>query len=160
MVVNEISINELIAALGDDNDTVRRSAQNVLHEMGLAALEPLSDALLTGGPPVRRRAAALLANIGDARAVGPLIAALHALKDQCEDLTLVQIVDALGHFGDPRSVKALADALPSASTQVQRRIIGALVSIGDRRAIAQIQSLADDPAVGQTAQWALNQLGA
>lgn len=159
MVVNDFSIHELIAALGDKNDDVRRGAQFSLHELGVAAIAPLGDALVQGSPDVRRRAAALLANVGDARAVSPLIAALKVLQNQCEDLTLVQIVDALGHFGDPRSVKALAEALPNASSHVQRRIIGALVSIGDQRAAKAIRPLVNDKSVGQTAQWALYQLG-
>lgn len=160
MVVNDVPINELITELGAENDDIRRRAQITLHELGVLAIEPLADALLTGEPEVRRRAAALLADVGDARAVTPLIKALNTLLcDECDDLTLVKIVDALGHFGDPRGVAALVEALPNATPPVKRRIIAALVSIGDRRAIAPIQRLVDDPAVGETARWALNQLG-
>jgi HEAT repeat protein len=160
MVVNELPVNELIAALGADDDEIRRNAQITLHECGVMVIEPLGAALLTGDPLVRRRAAALLADVGDARAVTPLIRALNALQcEECDDLTLVKIVDALGHFGDPRGVKALTEALPGATPQVQRRIIAALVNIGDRRAIEPIQRLVDDPTVGETARWALYQLG-
>lgn len=159
MVVTDVPIQELIAALGDENDDVRRRAQVTLHELGAAAIEPLGEALLKGTPDVRRRAAALLNNVGDARAVAPLVTALNAVKDQCDDLTLVQIVDALGVFGDPRGTKALIAALPDTSPHVQRRIISALVNIGDRRAIPAIEALVDDPTVGKTAQWALYQLG-
>ncbi len=160
MVVNDVPINELIADLGAEDDEVRRRAQITLHELGVLAIEPLIDALLTGEPQVQRRAAALLADVGDARVVTPLIRALNALQcDGCDDLTLVKIVDAIGHFGDPRGVKALIDALPNATPHVRRRIIAALVSIGDRRAIAPIQRLVNDPDVGETARWALYQLG-
>lgn len=160
MVVNDVPANELIDALGAEDDEVRRNAQITLHELGVMAIEPLGEALLTGNPQVRRRAAALLADVGDARAVMPLIRALNALQcEECDDLTLVKIVDALGHFGDPRGVKALVNALPGATSNVQRRIIAALVNIGDRRAIGPIQRLVDDPTVGETARWALYQLG-
>lgn len=161
MVVNELSISELIAALGDENDQVRRRAQMTLHDMGITAIEPLGEALLHDDPCVRRRAAAVLADVGDARAVGPLIVALNALENQGDDLTLVQIVDALGHFGDPRAVTALMDALEVnvCSSLVQRRILNALARIGDRRAIDAIAALIEDVEVGKTAQWALTQLG-
>lgn len=160
MVVNDVPVNELINALGAENDTIRRDAQITLHELGVMVIEPLGEALLTGDTQVRRHAAALLADVGDARAVTPLIKALDALQcEECDDLTLVKIVDALGHFGDPRGTNALIDALPAATSHVQRRIIGALVNIGDRRSIKPIQELVDDPTVGETARWALYQLG-
>ena len=160
MLVNDVPMNDLIAALGDENDEVRRNAQVALYELGLLALEPLAQALIEGDPVVRRRAAALLGNVGDARAVAPLVTALEVLQEcDCDDHTLVQIVDALGHFSDPRGVRALMMTLPNVSAHVQRRIINALVSIGDRRAITPIKALVGDPDVGQTAQWALHQLG-
>lgn len=158
MVVNDIFVQELIAALGDENDDVRRRAQVALQDLGVMAIGPLSEALLHAEPEVRRRVAAILGHVGDARAVEPLIAALRALEAQ-DDLTRVQIVDALGHFGDPRAVAALLEVLPGASSSVQRRIIHALVSLGDQRAIPALRALEGDPAVGETARWALNQLG-
>lgn len=159
MAVNEISVQELITALGDENDDVRRRAQIALHDLGVLAIEPLGQALLHTQPEVRRRVAAILGHVGDARAVEPLIAALKALGPR-DDLTRVQITDALGHFGDPRAAAALLDELPQASSAVRRRIIRALVSLGDDRAIPALRALEDDPAVGETARWALNHLGA
>ncbi len=161
MVVIELTIPELIAELGNANDQMRRRAQVALHNLGIMAIEPLGAALLHDDPCVRRRAAAVLGDVGDARAVEPLITALSALKNKGDDLTLVKIVDTLGHFGDPRAVSALIKALDvnARSSQVQRRILNALARIGDRRAIDPIAALIEDQAVGQTAQWALNQLG-
>ena len=159
MAINEPSIQALIAALGDDDDDVRRQAQVALNELGVEAVEPLGEALLHGTPDVRRRAAALLANFGDARVVEILLEALDRLRHDRDDLTLIQVVDALGNFGDPRAVKPLVDALDDATSNVRRRIIRTLVSIGDRRAAEAIETLVDDPEIGETARWALTQLG-
>lgn len=162
MDTNNFSVADLIADLGSEDDAVRRRAQLALADLGILAIEPLGEALLHDDPCVRRRAAAVLGGVGDVRAVEPLITALSALKNKGDDLTLVQIVDALGHFGDPRAVQALIKALQvdGISSQVQRRIIAALVNIGDRRAIQPVAELAHDDEVGKTARWALNQLGA
>ncbi len=159
MAINEPNIQTLIAALGDDDDEVRRQSQVMLNELGVEALEPLGQALLHGTPEVRRRAAALLANFGDARVVEILLEALERLRTERDDLTLTQVVDALGNFSDPRAFKPLVNALGSATSNVRRRIIRALVGIGDKRAAEAIETLVDDPEIGETARWALTQLG-
>ncbi|GEM_PF-5369393 len=159
VAINQPSIQALIAALGEDDDEMRRRAQVTLNELGVEAVEPLGKALLHGTPEIRRRAAALLANFGDARVVEILLEALDHLRTERDDLTLLQVVDALGNFGDPRAVKPLVEALTDATSNVRRRIIRTLVSIGDRRAAEAIEALVDDPEVGETARWALTQLG-
>ncbi len=159
VVINEPSIQALIAALGAEDDEVRRQAQMALNELGVEAVEPLGEALLHGAPEVRRRAAALLANFGDARVVEILLSALDRLQEERDALTLLTVVDALGNFGDPRAVKPLMGALDEADSNVRRRIIRTLVSIGDKRAVEAIEALVDDPQVGETARWALMQLG-
>ncbi len=158
VAINQPSIQALIAALGDEDDEVRRQAQVTLNELGVEAVEPLGKALLHGSPEVRRRAAALLANFGDARVVEILLEALERLRTERDDLTLLQVVDALGNFGDPRAVKPLVDALDNATSNVRRRIIRTLVSIGDKRAAEAIEPLVNDPEISETARWALTQL--
>lgn len=159
VAIKQPSIQALIAALGDEDDDVRRQAQVALNALGVEAVEPLGEALLHGSPEVRRRAAALLANFGDARVVEILLEALERLRAEGDDLTLIQVVDGLGNFSDPRALKPLVDALEDATSNVRRRIIRALVSIGDKRAAEVIETLVDDPEIGETARWALTQLG-
>ena len=80
---------------------------------------------------VRRDAAEALGQIGDARAVGPLIAALR------DDISSVRqaAAEALGQIGDTSAVEPLIAALRAASLGVRRAAADALGQIGDRRAL-------------------------
>ena len=102
---------------------------------------PIVPALLTGlqgegpyGPP---RAARLLGQVGDKRAVEPLIAALRGGKgDVSREIALHEAAaQALGAIGDPRAVEPLAAALQAGGVS---EIAVALGEIGDSRAVPSL----------------------
>ena len=99
-----------------------------------AAVEPLIEALRGEGVSLDQRwlAAEALGDIGDARAVGPLI---HALKDDIAragyigELAAV-VVEALGDIGDERAVPALTEVLSGAKgTSLEKPIEWAMEDI-------------------------------
>jgi HEAT repeat protein len=81
-------------------------------QIGAPAVEPLIVELKKGsGKQTRNMAARVLGEIGDARAVEPLIAALeNALKDQKYPEGAF-FIKALGEIGDPRAVEPLITVL-------------------------------------------------
>ena len=81
--------------------------------------------LRRGPVPQRRAAAQELGVLKDARAVGPLIAALQDSQESIADAAAV----ALGRIGDPRAVEPLAAALSDPATRWSAA--EALVEMGD-----------------------------
>ena len=106
---------------------------------------------------VRRSAAAALWEIGDARAVEPLIA---ALKDEVY-VVRINAIKALGKIGDPRAVVPLISVLKDRDTNVRIDAAEALGMIGDARAVDPlIAALKDeDYYVGESAAEALGKIG-
>ena len=90
---------------------------------------------------VRNVAAYALGEIGDIRAVGPLIEALEE-----KDLDLYSTVTiALAEIGDERAVEPLIEALKDANWYVRKCSVRALGIIGDERAVEPlIEALKDD----------------
>jgi HEAT repeat protein len=117
-------------------------------------------------PAVRSSAALALVEIGDARAVDPLI---EALKDEEVEVRR-RAAWALGEIGDPRAIEPLIDALqdefhPRLGWAVQGMAAWALGKIGDIRAVDPlIEALKDphcrlDPFVRHEAAVALGEIG-
>ena len=105
-------VKQVMAELRDVNKERRRTA---IMKLGMIGGE---DALRTliyvvGNKHedliVRGRAAMMLGNLGDTRAVEPLIEALHAPGYQ----TPLFAAEALGKIGDPRAIPALQPMLQS-----------------------------------------------
>ena len=80
---------------------------------------------------VRKAAAQVLGEIGDVRAVEPLIV---ALKNKHEDLRKTA-AEALGKIGDARAVEPLRVALKDEDRDVRKAAAKALGKIGDARAV-------------------------
>ena len=116
---NERTIEPLIRALkyeGDWHilsqlkaDRVRLDAAETLAKIGKPAVKPLIEALKDGAEDVavRMKAAEVLGEIGDERAVEPLI---QALKDK-DEFVRQCAAEALGEIGDERAVETLNQAL-------------------------------------------------
>jgi len=116
-------------------------------------------------------AAEALRQIGDKRAVAPLIKALeyHFAKGE----VCLNVVQALGELGDKRAVAPLITILqnPGTDAEVCYSIVHALAQIGGERAIeALIKALSDTrskfsispialPSVADLARYALAQIG-
>ena len=120
------------------NDSARTLAQ-----IGAPAIEPLIIALSDAARPefARINAATALGEIGDMRALEPLIA---ALRDETPAIRLAA-VGALGDLNDPRSVEALLAALDDDIPEVRRSAILALSAIGGEGVFAALARIATDP---------------
>ena len=82
---------------------------------------------------IRDNAIRILGEIGDPRAVGPLI---NALNDEDEFWLIRELADfALGEICDPIAVDPLIDALKDDDPYVRGRVASALGEIGDPRAV-------------------------
>jgi len=88
---------------------------------------------------IRRKAAYALGEIGDTRAVAPLI---EALRDQDADLSCAAAY-ALGQIGDTRAVEPLITALEYPHA-VRFKYIDALGQLGDTRAVEPLIAFLDD----------------
>ena len=79
---------------------------------------------------MRKAAAEALGQIGDTRAVEPLVA---ALKDPDDHWLRYYAAEALGQIGNTRAVELLVAALKDETTQVREAAAGALGKIVDTR---------------------------
>lgn len=135
------SVAALKAALGRPLDvTCRRAAVVAIIRLGEEALlRQVAHALRHEDPVVVVGAARVLAAVGDVRAVPNLVEALRT-----DDRTIgAAVIDALGALGDPA-------ALPWVISAVDHGFCveagcAALGRLGDGRAIAPLQKLANSP---------------
>ena len=110
-------------------------AATALARMGPAAVEPLLSVLATGGGLARANAAIALGNLGDLRALEPL---LGLLGDQVHSASSGRVAESLGNLRDRRAVEPLlrrvrhygpADAVAEALGKIKdERAIGSLVA--------------------------------
>jgi HEAT repeat protein len=137
-------------------------------EVGDSEVESLISTLRGGSVGARCNAADALGDLGDPRAVEPLIGVLDyakALRDAAA-AALVKIGDAavepvagvlfahstariraaeiLGDIGDPRGVEPLITALQIGAPPVRRRVAAALGKIGDPRAVEPLSTALED----------------
>lgn len=156
-IQDEAIIPALIAALGDVDSTVRANAAAGLgHNRAQGAFDALI-AVLNADPEdiVRERAATALAQIGDERAVDPLIDAL----DDSSAWTRNRIIYLLGASKDSRAVEPLLEQLDSDEPSTQGVAAWALGAIGDMRALDALLGLlqAPDASVRGNVAWALGE---
>lgn len=143
------AVMPLVAALGDEHDSVQRAAAEALGEMadertikllvillkdehawwaamdalvrlGSPAVEPLVVALKDGDAAARGRAAQALGRIGDARAAGPLSAALEDMSWFVRQAA----AEAFGRIGSAQAVGLLLS--PIADEEVAETAVSAL----------------------------------
>ena len=145
---------QLLAALQDENGTVRWAAAGALGEIGDASAIPaLLAALRDEDGFVREAAAEVLEKIGDASAIPALLA---ALRDENPSVCWAAAW-ALGEIGDASAIPALLAALQDEDSAVRGAAARALGAIGDASAIpALLAALRDeDDAVRGAAAGAL-----
>jgi HEAT repeat protein len=118
------AIEPLITGLKDRDKNVQWAATEALGKMGSPAVHSLIAALKDSYS--RKFAVIALGEIGDARAVEPLIA---MLNDNDCDLR-IKIVRALGVIGNPHAVGPLIAALKDSELDVRRCAAEALEKIG------------------------------
>ena len=148
------AIEPLIAALRDPDADVRKVATRALVEIGGPSFDPLFVALREDRCA---DAAVALGEIGDRRAVEPLIMALGAGNEAMSAAAAM----ALGKLKDALAVEPLIRALSDRAGDVRANAAKALGEIGDRRAVEPlIAALHDqDRDVRFGAVWALGEIG-
>ncbi len=132
-------IEELIAALQNEDDGIRATAAQELGELGnCQAVDPLLAALNDPySSLVRYQAAQALGKLGDIRAVEPLIASLNHLDIN----TQVEAARALGNLGDSRAIEALSARMRSGSERLFKASAEALEKLGASKMVKAEQTV-------------------
>jgi HEAT repeat protein len=160
----EPAVEPLIKALGDECDSIRSSAAEVLRAIGdTRAVEPLITALGDEHWRVQMCAAKALGVFGDVQAVESLIETLRDKEVFGENINTVRkyAVEALGKIGDGRAVEPLIETLRYEGSDVRRSAAEALGEIGDGRAVEPLIEALEDEGYGvaKAAKKALKKLG-
>ncbi len=105
------ALEPLITSLEDEDRDVRKKAINALGKMGDVSVDPLINIFLAGEWHIRGVAASVLGNIGNKRALGPLISALVGKERDGNKYVRGKVAEALGNIGDEIAVEPLTLAL-------------------------------------------------
>jgi HEAT repeat protein len=122
--IGACAVEPLIAALKNVEAGVQRVIEKVLAKIGSPAVEPLIIALKDSEWTVGYHVALALGQIGDARAVEPLINALKSGQGAA--------AVALGQIGDARTIEPLINALTVKNSHMREDAAVALRQIGAR----------------------------
>lgn len=134
-------VHALLEQLQDNNADTQQDAAIQLVELGGVAVDAVIHALGTSPhAQVRTLCAWALGEIGDARAVVPLLHALYDVEPRVQDW----VTKALGELGDLRAVDPLIQALGARSPNVRRHAAAALGWLGDTRAVSALITALDD----------------
>ena len=164
-------VKSLIKALGHNDIAIKSEASKALVQIGTPAVESLIAVVAGSGESYSRaRAVEALGEIGDKRAVEPLIKALKdkewmvgmmaagalgKLKDKRAVEPLIQAIQyedwalhapaarSLGTLRDPRAVKVLTATLNDSNEEIRKAASEALTAIGD---LKPEESVASDQA--------------
>jgi len=140
----------LIAALNDDNETVRRYATRSLIKLDRHAVEPMIAALPTATTRAAGYLIRALGDIGDARAVEPLLA-------QVSGPNRPLVFQALAKLKDRRAEAALIEGLKDADWRSRSFAAMALGPLGSPQSATALEPLLDDPEV-VVREWAARSL--
>jgi len=163
-VARRAEVARLAAQLKDPDWMVRQASAEALgaleyppsHRFLLTryAVEPLIAAMADARPSVRRAVVYALAEIGDARAVGPLIASLQGEEvASCLGYYVgpdgsgwdCPSVKALGKLGDPRATAPLISLLKHKEVMARWTAAWALGEIADKAAVEPLIAALKDP---------------
>ncbi|MBW7863189.1 MAG: HEAT repeat domain-containing protein [Candidatus Hydrogenedentes bacterium] len=127
------AIDPLTEALGDANRNVRKAAAAALERLGVFEVEPHLRALQAKSAEVRLKAARALGQLGDPRAVQPLIQTLGD-PDTPVRRAAVSALESLGQLGERRAIEALIRVLREAMDPVSaKNAETALMELDDER---------------------------
>jgi HEAT repeat protein len=130
-------ITPLIAALDDDNDQVRRHATRSLIKFNQSAVLPLLTALSGANQRPAAGIVRVLGDIGDRRALEPLL-------QRVDGEIRGEVFLALGKLRDPRAESALITGLADSDWQVRMNAAMALGPIGTPKSIPPLTVTLDD----------------
>jgi HEAT repeat protein len=111
-----------------------------IEKMGVAAVDPLIEALQDKEGTVRKFAAILLGKLGDPRAIEPLSMALYDLHHEVGKVA----AESLAQFGMP-AVDVLVEALAHPEMWIRIHSIAALSKIKDSRVTPLLLEMLNDP---------------
>ena len=111
-----------------------------IEKMGMAAVQPLIEALKDKEGTVRKFAAILLGKLGDPRAIEPLGMALYDLHHEVGKVS----AESLARFGVP-SLEVLVEALSHPEMWIRIHSIAALSQIRDPRVTPFLLEMLNDP---------------
>jgi HEAT repeat protein len=136
----------------------RKAAVRLLIDCGRPAVPQLADLLEDRNPAIRKMAAKALGDLGDQRAVEPLI---RALADRDTEVRM-EVVLALGWLGDRRAVLPLSRVMKVSTVEVRVAVIDALGSFKkDPLAIEVLAAALEDGEfyAGMSAAYVLGKAG-
>ncbi len=136
----------LLAALKDSEireaamEALRRIDPNWAKSQSAKAVVPeFVVALRDRDERIRKAAATVLGEIGDATALEPLTV---ALSDQSQEVREA-VATALGEIGDPRAIASLVRSFSEADVKVRKAAVDALVRIGNAAVEPFVNALKD-----------------
>ncbi len=135
---SEEGIPFLLQALGDPELPVRQYATRSLIKINLAAVEPLIGLLVTADPLAAAGAIRALGDIGDKRALDPLLA-------QVDGPNRADVFLALGKLRAPRAESALLAGLADPDWEVRMNAAMALGTVGTASSASGLEKTLDDP---------------
>ncbi len=140
--INDPAFTEnLIAALGDANFEVQRQAVRALIRIHRPAVPALLEALPDASPQMARGIIHALGDIGDRRALQPLL-------EHSNGANRAEIMLALGKLRDPQATNALIAGLTDDDWQVRMNAAMALGPLGAKKAEQPLrQNLEDEVTV-------------
>lgn len=141
----------LIAALGDQEEEVRKYATRSLIKLNRLAVAPLIDFLML--PQQSLPEAAAIRALGDI--ADP--AALEILLRHLDGSSRADVVTALGKLKDPRAIDALVAVLQDPDWQVRMNAATALGPIGGKKQAPALEALLEDE-VNVVREWAARSL--
>ena len=133
------SVSKLIEDLQSSNLDDVLDATNSLRQIGESAIPELTEALKMS--TARHRIASILGQLGDTRAVLPLI---DLLTTDAYDQARYTAVLALGQLGDKRATKPLIHALVDLDSAVRNAAASALGDLRDESAVPYLVRALED----------------
>ncbi len=142
------SISGLIyQVLQGDDKQIATNAEQVLVEIGEAAVEPVIEALIPVIPGRTSMLVHVLARVHDAEALPTLIALLETealagkAPEQVDQQLVLTLIDTLGQFEDERAVAPLVEMLASDNPLFYEGAVNALSNLGDVACDALLDAL-------------------
>jgi len=133
-------VGPLTRELQDRQAGERAAIAKALKIIGNIAIEPLIQLLNNPDPDVRWRAASILADIRDRRAVGQLIAALEDTDERVANSAAI----ALGEIGDEAAVNPLIRAFKTGNVDLRKYSITALGKLRSEYSFSAIIAASED----------------
>ncbi|MEW6499810.1 MAG: HEAT repeat domain-containing protein, partial [Cyanobacteriota bacterium] len=154
------AVESLVVLSRNADKDLYKLTVDALMAIGKPAVEPLIVALNKDeNQSARHTLAKVLGEIGDARAVGPLVTLLEELEER-DSYLRETVVEALGKLGSGLAFETLIDSLKRENVPtIKKTTIKALGLLGDMRAATTLKQLLSDWYLASDAADALQKLG-